>query len=72
MQRPYPNIRWSPGSLVEELGERLKDLKRIETPQEDQQSPLTWTLGGGIIETEPATKEHTWTRPRPPKIYVAV
>jgi hypothetical protein len=41
-----PNIRWSSGSLMEELGEGLRDLKRTGTPQEDQQSQLSWTFGG--------------------------
>jgi hypothetical protein len=31
---------------MEELKEGLKTLKGIGTPQEDQQSPLTWLLGG--------------------------
>jgi hypothetical protein len=30
---------------MEELGEGLKDLKGIVTPQEDQQSQLTWMPG---------------------------
>ena len=34
------------GSLVEELGEGLRDPDGIGTPQEDQQSQPTWTLGG--------------------------
>ena len=42
---PQPNIRWC-SSLVEELREGLRDLKRTGTPQEDQQSQLTWTLRG--------------------------
>ena len=37
------NIRWKSGILVEELGERLKQLKGMITPQEDQQYQLTWT-----------------------------
>ena len=41
-----PNIGWTLGTLMEELGEGLKALKGIGTPQEDQQSQLTWTLGG--------------------------
>ena len=41
-----PNIRWSLGSLIKELGKGLRDPKRTGTPQEDQQSKLTWTLGG--------------------------
>jgi hypothetical protein len=43
---PQPNIRWSSESLVEELVEGLRDLKEIGTPQEDQQSQLTYSLGG--------------------------
>ena len=31
---------------MEVLGEGLKTLKMTGTPQEDQQSQLTWTLGG--------------------------
>ena len=42
---PQPNIRGSPGSPVEELGKGSRDLKRTGTPQEDQQSQLTWMLG---------------------------
>ena len=33
------------GNLVEELGEGLRDLKEIGTPQEDQQNQLMWTVG---------------------------
>jgi hypothetical protein len=43
---PQPNIRWSSGSLVEELGEGLRDPMRTLTPQESQQSQLPWTLEG--------------------------
>ena len=42
---PQPNIRWSSRSLVEEFGEGLRE-QRTETPQEDQQSQLPWTLEG--------------------------
>lgn len=38
------NEAW--GLLWKELGEGLKTLKGVETPQEDQPSQLTWTLGG--------------------------
>jgi hypothetical protein len=31
---------------MEEFREELRAMKGIGTPQEDQQSPLTWTLGG--------------------------
>lgn len=31
---------------MEESGEELRDSKMIGTPQEDQQSQLTWTVGG--------------------------
>jgi hypothetical protein len=34
------------GSLMEELGGRLKDQSRIEVPQEDKQRQLSWTLMG--------------------------
>ena len=46
IQRHTANIRWSSKSLVENLGEQLRNLEQIGTPQEDQQSQLTWTLGG--------------------------
>jgi hypothetical protein len=36
-------VRWSSGSPVGKLGEGLRDPKRTGTPQEDQQSELTWT-----------------------------
>jgi hypothetical protein len=45
---------------MEELGEGLKELKGMATPQEDQQSqptPDPWEFP----ETKPPTKEHTWT-----------
>ena len=41
-----PNIKWNFRSLSEELGERLRDLKKTGTPQEDQESQLVWILGG--------------------------
>jgi hypothetical protein len=40
-----PNVRWSSGSLVEELGEGSKDSKKTEIALEDQQSQLIWTFG---------------------------
>ena len=49
---------------MEELGEGLRTLKEIGTPQEDEQSQLTWTLG--LSETEPLAKEHTQAGPSPP------
>jgi hypothetical protein len=62
-KNPQPNIRQSLGSVVEELGERLRDLKLIGTRQKD--------LGGsqrlnyqpkskhGLDLTTPApTKQH--------------
>lgn len=33
-------------SLLEKFRERLRNLNRIQIPQEDQHSQLTWTLGG--------------------------
>jgi len=33
------------GTLLEELEEGFSSLKGIGTPQEDEQSPLTWTFG---------------------------
>jgi hypothetical protein len=42
---------------MEELGEGLRVLKGIGTPQEDQQYQITWTLK--LSETEPLIKEHT-------------
>ena len=43
---PQPHIRWSLGSLIEELGEGLKDQKGTGIPQEDQERQDTWTHGG--------------------------
>jgi hypothetical protein len=37
---------WNSETLVEELGEGLSDPEGIGTPQEDQQSQLTWNLAG--------------------------
>jgi hypothetical protein len=34
------------GSIVEEVGKRLKDPEGIETPQACQQNQLTYTCGG--------------------------
>lgn len=35
---PQPNIRWSPGNLVEEWGEGLREPEGLRTLQEDLQS----------------------------------
>ena len=40
-----PNIGKRSETLMEALGEGLKVLKWIGTPQEDQQSQLIWTQG---------------------------
>ena len=45
---------------MEEKDEGLWSPNGIGMLQEDQQSQLTWTLGG-ISESELPTKEHTWT-----------
>ena len=42
-RHPQPNSGWSSGILMEELEEGLQAPKGIATPQEDQQSRLTWT-----------------------------
>jgi hypothetical protein len=39
------NLRWSLGSLKEELWEGLRDTKRTGSPEEDQQGQVTSTLG---------------------------
>jgi hypothetical protein len=41
MQRLTANIGWSSGTLMEELREGMRDLEKIVTPQEDQQSQIT-------------------------------
>ena len=46
------------------LEEGLRNSEEIETPQDDQQSQLTWTLGNS--KTGPPTKEHTGHGPSPP------
>ena len=58
------------GTFKEELGEGLWAPKGRGTPQKEQQSQLTWTLGA-LRESEPPTKEHTQAEPRPPNTYVA-
>jgi hypothetical protein len=52
-------------SLTEELGERLRDPKRTGTPQEDQQTKLTWTTWE-LSETELPTKDQVQAGLRPP------
>lgn len=52
---PQPTIGLGLGIPMEELGERLKELKGIAIPQEDQQGQLTWTPG-----TKPPTKSMHW------------
>jgi hypothetical protein len=42
-RHPQPNSGWGLGTLIEEE-EGSRALKGIGTPQEDQQSQLTWTL----------------------------
>ncbi|GAB1286271.1 Expressed sequence AI182371 [Apodemus speciosus] len=43
---------------LEELGEEQRDLKRTGTPQEHQQSQLTWTLGGSqSLNYQPKNKD---------------
>jgi hypothetical protein len=37
------NLGWRLGIPVEELGEGLKDLNEMATPQEDKQCQPTWT-----------------------------
>jgi hypothetical protein len=63
-RHPQSNTEWSLGTLMEGQEEGLWDTKGIETPQEDQPSQLTWTLG--LSKSEPPTKGHTQTGPRPP------
>jgi hypothetical protein len=59
-----PSIRPSSESLVEELGERLRNLKEIGTPEENQGSINLDR--GRHPETEPPKKEHTRAGSRPP------
>jgi len=44
-RHPQPNSGWSSGTLMEEQEEGLWALKGMGTPQEEQQSQLTWSLG---------------------------
>ena len=44
-RHPLPNTGWSLGTLKKELVEGLRAPKGIGTPEEIQQSQLTWTLG---------------------------
>ena len=43
-RHPQPNSAWSLGMFMEEEKEELQTSKETQTPQEDQQSQLTWTL----------------------------
>jgi hypothetical protein len=63
------NSGWSLGTLKEEYEEGLWVPKAIGTPQEDQQSQLTWTLGD--LRDWSLTKKHTQARPGPPCTNVA-
>ena len=38
---PQPNIKWSLGRLLEELGDGLRNLEGIGIPQGSQQNKLT-------------------------------
>jgi len=58
---PQPNIKWSLGRLLEELGDGLRNLEGIGIPQGSQQNKLTWPLG--VPETEPPTKEQAQAGP---------
>jgi hypothetical protein len=71
MQRPTAKYQMELGSLVKELEEGLWDLEvqRLRSPQENQKVQPTWTLGG-LQETEPPTKGHTWAGSRPPYTHV--
>jgi hypothetical protein len=53
----HPNIRWSPG-VYGRVGERLKDLKRIGTPEENQQNQLAWILRDSQRLDQPPKREH--------------
>jgi hypothetical protein len=66
MQRPIPDIRQSSGSLQESR----KGL-RIGQGKDSTRRPTESTNLGlwGLTETEPSTKEHVWTGPRPPYTY---
>ena len=56
---------------MEEMGEGLKDSKRTGTPQEDQQSQLTWTLGGSQRLNHQRKYIHGLDLTPTPKIYEA-
>jgi hypothetical protein len=49
---------------MEELGEGSTASEGLRTPQDNQQSQLTWTLGG-LSETETPSKKHLQARHRP-------
>jgi hypothetical protein len=56
---------------MEELEERLRDWKRTGTPQADQHSQLTWTLGGSQRLNCQPKSEHRLDQPPTPCTYVA-
>ena len=58
------------GGVLQKLGESLRGLKRTGTPQEEQQSQLTWTLGGSQRLNHQPKSIQEWTALQP-DTYVA-
>lgn len=52
---------------MKELREGSKALKGMGTPQEDQQSQLTWLFG--LSDTEPPSKEYKGAGAKPTNTY---
>jgi len=52
------------GTLREEVREGLKAVKEMETPQEDQQSQLTWTSDSSQKLSQQPKNIHTALEPR--------
>lgn len=51
---------------MDELGEDLGDQKGTETPQENQQSQLIWTVGGSQHLNQQPKSEHPLELAPPP------
>lgn len=57
LKAQMPHKANAASTLMEELGERSRDLKGTGTPREDQQSQLTNLDSWGLPETEPPSQE---------------
>ena len=59
---PQPNIRWSSGSLVEELGRRVEGAGGIKDTTRRPTESANLGPGVWLTETEPPIKDHAGAR----------